>query len=205
MSNELDKFYDPKKVESRIYQEWEKNGFFDPDKLPKRLEKTYTIVLPPPNITGSLHLGHALNAAIQDILIRKKRMEGYRALWVPGTDHAGIAAQNAVKKELKKENLTRHDIGREEFLNRIWQWKEKYENKISGQLKKLGASCDWSRTRFTMDNDYQKAVNDAFFHYREKGWIYKGERVINWCPRCQTSLSDLELEYKKEKGKLYYI
>ena len=205
MSNELDKFYDPKKVESRIYQEWEKNGFFDPDKLPKRLEKTYTIVLPPPNITGSLHLGHALNAAIQDILIRKKRMEGYRALWVPGTDHAGIAAQNAVEKELKKENLTRHDIGREEFLNRIWQWKEKYENKISGQLKKLGASCDWSRTRFTMDNDYQKAVNDAFFHYREKGWIYKGERVINWCPRCQTSLSDLELEYKKEKGKLYYI
>ena len=132
-------------------------------------------------------------------------MEGYRALWVPGTDHAGIAAQNAVEKELKKENLTRHDIGREEFLNRIWQWKEKYENKISGQLKKLGASCDWSRTRFTMDNDYQKAVNDAFFHYREKGWIYKGERVINWCPRCQTSLSDLELEYKKEQGKLYYI
>ncbi|MFH0803865.1 MAG: valine--tRNA ligase [Candidatus Tagabacteria bacterium] len=205
MSTDLDKAYDPKKVESRIYEMWEKSGYFNPDKLPNRLKKTYSIVLPPPNITGSLHMGHALNAVIQDILIRKKRMEGYRALWVPGTDHAGIATQNAVEKDLKKEGLSRHELGREEFLNRVWQWKEKYGNTILEQLKKIGASCDWSRARFTMDNDYQKAVDDAFLHYYKKGWIYKGERVINWCPRCQTSLSDLELEYKKEKAKLYFL
>ncbi len=205
MSTELEKAYDPKKVENRVYETWEKSGFFNPDKLPLRLKKTYSIVIPPPNITGSLHMGHALNAVIQDILIRKKRMEGYQALWVPGTDHAGIATQNAVEKELKKENLTRHALGREEFLNRVWQWKEKYGNTILEQLKKIGASCDWSRTRFTMDNDYQKTVDDAFLHYYKKGWIYKGERVINWCPRCQTSLSDLELEYKNEKGKLYFL
>jgi len=205
MSNDLEKAYDPKNVESRIYELWEKSGFFNPDKLPGRLKKTYSIVIPPPNITGSLHMGHALNAVIQDILIRKKRMEGYQALWVPGTDHAGIATQNAVEKDLKKEGLTRHELGREEFLNRVWQWKEKYGNQILEQLKKIGASCDWSRTRFTMDNDYQKAVDDTFLHYYKKGWIYKGERVINWCPRCQTSLSDLELEYKKEKAKLYFL
>ena len=212
MSIELEKAYDPQKTESRIYEIWEKSGFFNPDTLSKKLRKlrklkakSYCIVLPPPNITGSLHMGHALNAVIQDILIRNKRMEGYQALWVPGTDHAGIATQNAVEKDLKKEGLTRHDLGREEFLNRVWQWKEKYGNTILDQLKKIGASCDWSRQRFTMDNDYQKAVDDAFLHYYKKGWIYKGERVINWCPRCQTSLSDLELEYKKEQGKLYYI
>jgi valyl-tRNA synthetase len=205
MSIELDKAYDPKKVETRIYEMWEKSGYFDPDKLPHRLKKTYTIVIPPPNITGSLHMGHALNAVIQDILIRKKRMEGYSTLWVPGTDHAGIATQNAVEKDLKKEGLTRHDLGREEFLNRVWQWKEKYGNQILEQLKKIGASCDWSRTRSTIDTDYQRMVDEVFMHYYKKGWIYKGERVINWCPRCQTSLSDLELEYKKEIGKLYYI
>ncbi len=215
MSNELEKSYDPKKVETRIYEMWEKSGFFSPDALRGRdpdtkgrrgpRNKTYTIVIPPPNITGSLHMGHALNATIQDILIRKKRMEGYRALWVPGTDHAGIATQNAVEKELKKQGLTRHDIGRTDFLNRVWQWKEKYGNQILEQLKKIGASCDWSRDRFTMDNDYQREVESAFLHYYKKGWIYKAERVINWCPRCQTSLSDLELEYKKETGKLYFI
>ncbi len=205
MSTDLEKAYDPKKVESRIYEIWEKSGFFNPDKLPGKRKKPYTIVLPPPNITGSLHMGHALNATIQDILIRKKRMEGYQVLWVPGTDHAGIATQNAVEKDLKKEGLNRHDLGREKFLDRVWQWKEKYGNQILEQLKKIGASCDWSRTRFTMDNDYQKAVEDAFFHYYKKDWIYKGERVINWCPRCQTSISDLELEYKKELGKLYFI
>ena len=150
-------------------------------------------------------MGHALNAVIQDILIRKKRMEGYAALWVPGTDHAGIATQNAVEKELKKRGMTRHDLGREKFLDQVWQWKEKYGNQILEQLKKIGASCDWSRTRFTMDNDYQKAVDEAFLHYYKKGWIYRGKRVVNWCPRCQTSLSDLELEYKEEKAKLYWI
>ncbi len=210
MSIELDKAYEPKKVETRVYEMWEKSGYFQPeadrpwaDNTNKK--KTYSIVIPPPNITGSLHMGHALNAVIQDILIRKKRMEGYRTLWVPGTDHAGIATQNAVEKDLKKEGLTRHELGREEFLNRVWQWKEKYGNTILEQLKKIGASCDWSRARFTMDNDYQKAVDDAFLHYYKKGWIYKGERVINWCLRCQTSLSDLELEYQKEKAKLYFL
>ncbi len=197
--------YDSKKVESRVYESWEKSGFFRPENLPGKRKKPYTIVIPPPNITGSLHMGHALNATIQDILIRKKRMEGYRALWVPGTDHAGIATQNVVEKELKKEGLTRHDIGREEFLNRVWQWKEKYGNQILEQLKKIGASCDWSRARFTMDAEYQKYVDDAFKHYYEKGWIYQGKRVVNWCTRCQTSLSDLELEYKEEKAKLYWI
>ncbi len=205
MSIELEKGYDPKKVENRIYEMWENSGFFNPDKLPGRLKKTYTIVIPPPNITGSLHMGHALNATIQDILIRKKRMEGYQALWVPGTDHAGIATQNAVEKDLKKQGFSRHDIGREEFLNRVWQWKEKYEKRILEQLKKIGASLDWSRTRSTIDIDYQRAADEAFSHYYKKGWIYKAERVINWCPRCQTSLSDLELEYKEEVAKLYYI
>jgi len=205
METELAKAYDAKAVEDRIYETWEKSGYFNPDNLPSKRKKPYTIALPPPNITGSLHMGHALNAVIQDILIRKKRMEGYAALWVPGTDHAGIATQNAVEKELKKRGMTRHDLGREKFLDQIWQWKEKYGNQILEQLKKIGASCDWSRTRFTMDNDYQKAVDEAFFHYYKKGWIYQGERVINWCPQCQTSLSDLELEYEKETTKLYYL
>ncbi|PIU99490.1 MAG: valine--tRNA ligase [Candidatus Tagabacteria bacterium CG03_land_8_20_14_0_80_41_22] len=210
MSKELDKAYEPKKVESRIYEMWEKSGFFQPEAdrswadNPNK-KKTYTIVIPPPNITGSLHMGHVLNATIQDILIRKKRMEGYQALWVPGTDHAGIATQNAVEKDLKKQGLSRYDIGREEFLNRVWQWKEKYGNQILEQLKKIGASCDWSRLRFTMDNAYQLEVEKAFFHYYKKGWIYRGEKVVNWCSRCQTSLSDLELEYKKETAKLYFI
>ena len=197
--------YDPKTVEPEIYKKWEESGFFNPDKLPNRNGKSYTIALPPPNVTGSLHMGHALNATIQDILIRKKRMEGYKTLWIGGTDHAGIATQNVVEKELKKEGKTRHDLGREEFLKRVWAWKEKYGNIILDQLKKMGSSIDWSRTRFTMDREYAKAVETAFLHYQKKGWIYQGERVINWCPRCQTSLSDLELEYKEEKGKLWFI
>jgi len=201
----LDKPYDPKEVEDKIYKVWEKSGFFNPDKLPGKRKEKYSIVIPPPNITGSLHMGHALNATIQDILIRKKRMEGYKTLWLPGTDHAGIATQNVVEKQLKKEGKTRHDLGREKFIKKVWEWKEEYGNKILDQFKKLGSSCDWSRTRFTMDENYQKWVKKAFLHYHEKGWIYRAERVINWCPKCQTSLSDLELEYKEEKTKLYYI
>ena len=200
---ELPAAYNFKEHEADIYKLWEESGFFAPEKLSGK--KPFTIVLPPPNITGTLHMGHALNAVIQDILIRKKRMEGYRTLWLPGTDHAGIATQNVVEKELKKEGLRRQDLGREKFLERVWQWKEKYGDIILHQLKKLGSSCDWSRTRFTMDSEYQKAVASAFLHYYEKGWIYQGERVVNWCPRCATSLSDLELEYKEEKIKLYYI
>jgi valyl-tRNA synthetase len=210
MSKELDKTYDPKQVEEKIYRLWEDSGYFNPDKLPvsknsKLKAKSYTIAVPPPNITGSLHMGHALNATIQDILIRKKRMEGYKTLWIPGTDHAGIATQNAVEKELKKRGVNRHDLGREKFLEKVWEWKEKYGNIILSQFKKLGASMDWSRTRFTMDEGYQKAVSEAFLHYHKKGWLYKAEKVINWCVHCQTSLSDLELEYKEEDGKLWYI
>jgi len=201
----LPKAYEPKEVEEKIYNLWLKSGFFNPDKLPRRHKKPYTIVIPPPNITGSLHMGHALNTLIQDILIRWKRMAGFKTLWLPGTDHAGIATQNVVEKELKKEGLTRFALGREKFLERAWQWKEKYGNIILEQFKKLGSSLDWSRTRFTLDKEYSKAVTAAFLHYYKKGWIYQGKRPINWCPRCQTSLSDLEIEYKEERGKLWYI
>ena len=206
---ELPKIYEPKKVEGRVYQLWQRSGFFNPNKLPKTRHlkpKTYCIVIPPPNITGSLHMGHALNATCQDILIRWRRMEGFKTLWLPGTDHAGIATQNVVEKELKKqEGLTRLDLGREKFIERIWQWKERYGNIILEQLKKLGCSLDWSRTRFTLDENYSKSIKEAFLHYYKKGWIYRGKRVVNWCPRCQTSLSDLEIEYKEEKGNLWYI
>jgi len=201
----FDKTYNPKQVEAKIYKLWLKSGFFNPDKLPKNHKKPYTIVLPPPNVTGRLHMGHALNSTIQDILIRWKRMQGFKTLWLPGTDHAGIATQNAVEKQLKKQGLTRFDLGRKKFIKEVWKWKKKYGNIILDQLKKLGASCDWSRTRFTMDKDYSQAVKKAFLYYYKKGWIYQGKRVINWCPRCATSLSDLELEYKEEKGKLWYI
>jgi len=202
---ELPKTYDPKQVEDKIYSLWQKSGFFNPDKLPGKNRKPYSIVLPPPNVTGTLHMGHALNTTVQDILIRWKRLKGHKTLWLPGTDHAGIATQNVVEKDLKKEGLSRFDLGREKFIERVWQWKEKYGDIILDQLKKLGASCDWSRARFTLDEGYVKAVETAFLNYYKKGWIYRGERVVNWCPRCQTSLSDLEIEYKEELGKMWYI
>jgi len=198
----MEKSYNPKITEGKIYSLWEKSGFFNPDKLKG---KGFAIVVPPPNITGMLHMGHALNLTCQDILIRKKRMQGFKTLWQVGTDHAGIATQNVVEKQLKKEGKTRFDLGKEELIKRIWQWKEKYGNIILNQFKKLGCSCDWSRARFTMDKDYKLAVKEAFLHYQKKGWIYQGERVVNWCKRCQTSLSDLEIEYKEEKGHLWYI
>ena len=202
---ELPKTYTPAEVENKIYQLWEKSGFFNPDKLPGERKKSYSIVIPPPNVTGELHMGHALNAVIQDVLIRQKRMQGFRTLWLPGTDHAGIATQNVVEKKLKKEGKSRFDLGREKFIKEVWQWKEKYGNIILEQFKRMGVSCDWSRTKFTMDKEYAKAVETAFLHYYKKGWIYKGERVVNWCSRCATSLSDLELEYKEEKSHLWYI
>ena len=201
----LPKAYNPKQVEEKIYKLWEKSGFFNPDKLPGKRKKTYTLLLPPPNITGELHMGHSLNAVIQDILIRKKRMQGYKTLWLPGTDHAGIATQNVVEKKLKKEGKSRFDLGREKFIKEIWKWKAKYGEIILDQLKKLGSSCDWSRTQFTLSENYSEAVKKAFLHYFKKGWIYRGKRPINWCPRCQTSLSDLELEYQEIKGKIWYI
>src|SRR3989339_1970494 len=205
INEKLLKPYAPKETEGRIYKLWEESGYFTPDKLPERNGQTFTIVLPPPNVTGTLHMGHALNATIQDILIRQKRMQGYKTLWIPGTDHAGIATQNVVEKDLKKQGISRHDLGKEKFLEKVWEWKEKYGNIILDQLKKIGSSCDWSRTRFTMDEKYSEAVRVAFLHYHKKGWIYQGERVINWCPRCQTSLSDLEIEHLEQQSKLYFI
>ena len=202
---ELSKTYEPKKVENKIYQLWLRTGFFNPDQLPGRRKKAFTIVIPPPNVTGELHMGHALQDIIHDILIRQKRMQGFKTLWLPGTDHAGIATQNVVEKQLKKEGKTRFDLGRDEFVKRIWQWREKYGSIILDQLKKMGLSLDWSRIRFTLDKDYVEAVKFAFLHYYKKGWIYQGERTINWCTRCSTSLSDLEIAYRQEKGSLYYI
>ena len=210
INEKLFKPYDPKETESRIYKLWEESGYFAPEAHqpgadnPNK-DKTFTIALPPPNVTGTLHMGHALNATIQDILIRQKRMQGYKTLWIPGTDHAGIATQNVVEKDLKKQGISRHDLGKEKFLEKVWEWKEKYGNIILDQLKKIGSSCDWSRTRFTMDEKYSEAVKTAFLHYHKKGWIYQGERVINWCPRCQTSLSDLEIEHLEQQSKLYFI
>lgn len=203
----LSKAYNPKQVEERIYKFWEKNGYFNPDKQPniRKDAKSFSIVIPPPNVTGSLHMGHALNNTLQDILIRRARMRGQKTLWLPGVDHAGIATQNVVEKMLKKEGKSRHDLGREKFVETVWQWKEKYGNIIIDQLKQLGCSCDWSRQRFTMDNDYSKAVQFAFKHYYDKGLIYQGTRVINWCVRCQTSISDLEVEHQPQKTKLYYF
>jgi valyl-tRNA synthetase len=208
---ELSPVYDPKITEEKIYKLWEQSGYFNHDAADLRRSKRgfprkkYSIHLPPPNITGSLHMGHALNATISDILIRYHRMRGYKTVWFPGIDHAGIATQNVVEKELKKEGKTRFDLGREKFIERVWQWTEKYGTIILDQLKKLGASGDWSRTRFTMDPSYADWVKKAFIHYYEKGLIHRGLRTINWCPRCATSLSDLELEYAPEKAVLYYI
>ena len=202
---ELPPQYNSKEVEDKIYRLWEESGFFNPDKLPARHKKPFSIVIPPPNVTGELHIGHALNATIQDILIRRKRMQGYKTLWLPGTDHAGIATQNVVEKKLRKEGKSRFDLGKEEFVKEVWKWKEEKGNAILNQFKKIGSSCDWSRTRFTMDEGYTKAVQAAFLNYYKKGWIYKGKRIVNWCKRCATSLSDLELEYKEEKGNLWFI
>lgn len=205
MNQDFLKPYNFKENEDKIYKSWEDSGYFNPDKLPGERSKTFSIVIPPPNVTGSLHMGHSLNVTIQDVLVRFKRMRGFKTLWLPGTDHAGIATQNVVEKQLKKEGISRHDLGREKFLEKVWEWKEKYGDIILNQLKKMGASCDWSRTRFTMDEGYSEAVKEAFNHYYKKGWIYQGDRVVNWCTKDATSLSDLELEYEEERGKLWLI
>ncbi|MCC6290577.1 class I tRNA ligase family protein [Candidatus Nomurabacteria bacterium] len=207
MDDKLLKPYQPEETEERIYDIWQQGGFFDPDKLPERYQNSepYTIVMAPPNVTGSLHMGHALEHVISDILIRFERMRGRKALWIPGTDHAGIATQNVVEKSLKKEGISRHEMGREKFLEKVWEWKEKYGGTILEQLKQLGCSADWSRTRFTMDEKYQEAVKQAFLHYQKTGLIYRGKRVINWCIKDQTALSDLELEYQEEAGTFYYF
>jgi len=200
---ELAKAYNPKDVEEKIYKAWEESGRFAPQK--KEGVKPFVIAIPPPNVTGELHMGHALNNSIQDVLIRRKRMQGVPTLWIPGTDHAGIATQFKVEQRLQKDGKTKFDLGKEKFIERVWEWKDEFESTILGQLKKLGCSCDWSRTRFTMDEGYTKAVLEAFKNYWDKGYIYQGERVVNWCPSCHTSLSDLEVEHEEEKAKLYWI
>lgn len=201
---ELPKVYDPGTVEKRIYEMWQSHGCFkgviDSDKKP------FSIVMPPPNVTGQLHMGHALDSTLQDILTRYKRMQGYAALWLPGTDHAGIATQIKVEEELRvKEGLTRYDLGREKFLDRVWEWKNKYGDRIVEQQKVLGASCDWDRSAFTMDETRAKSVRETFCELYEKGLIYKGSRIINWCPKCRTALSDAEVEYKDMPGSFWHI
>lgn len=203
MSKELAKAYEPKEVEDRIYDFWLSGGYFhaemDPEKEP------YTIVIPPPNITGQLHMGHALDETLQDIIIRFRRMQGYSTLWLPGTDHASIATEAKIVEALRKEGLTKEDLGREKFLERAWDWKEKFGGRIIEQLKKLGSSCDWERERFTLDEGCSKAVKEVFVRLYEKGLIYRGERIINWCPHCRTSISDAEVEFDEHDGSFWHL
>ena len=202
--NELPKVYSPQDFEDRIYQNWCDKGYFTPDVNDP--SPTFSVVIPPPNVTGQLHMGHALDDTLQDILVRYKRMQGFNTLWVPGTDHAGIATQIKVEEQLRvNEGLTRYDLGREKFLERVWDWKHQYGSRIISQLKKLGASCDWTRERFTMDEGCSKAVREVFVNLYDKGLIYRGYRIINWCPHCLTALSDAEVEYKDQPGNFWHI
>ena len=203
MKRELPKVYDPSQTESRIYEMWEKNGYFHPSE--KEGAKPYTIVMPPPNVTGQLHMGHAMDATLQDILIRFKRMEGYSALWVPGTDHASIATEAKVVEAIAKEGLTKDMLGREGFLERAWDWKNKFGNRIVEQQKKLGASCDWDRARFTMDEGCSNAVREVFVRLYKEGKIYRGNRLVNWCPHCNTSISDAEVEHEEMDGNFWHL
>ncbi len=203
MNTELPKGYEPVQVERKWYNIWEQRGDFHADE--NSLKPHYSIVIPPPNVTGVLHMGHALNNTLQDILCRWKRMCGYEVLWMPGTDHAGIATQNVIEKQLSAENKDRHELGREAFVARVWQWREESGGQIINQLKRLGASCDWERERFTMDEGLSKAVREVFVHLYEEGLVYRANRLINWCPRCHTALSDLEVEHEDKKGNLWHL
>lgn len=203
MKKELAKTYEPKEFEDRIYRQWEESGCFRAEVDPKK--PPYTIVIPPPNITGQLHMGHALDETLQDILIRWKRMSGYSALWLPGTDHAALATEAKIVAAMAEEGLTKEGIGREKFMERAWEWKRKFSGRITSQLKKLGSSCDWSRERFTMDEGCSKAVKDVFVKYYEKGLIYRGERMINWCPHCKTALSDAEVIFEEQAGHFWHL
>lgn len=201
---ELDKKYNPRDFEDKLYANWCEKGYFTPKKGSGK--PPFTIVIPPPNVTGQLHLGHALDETLQDIIIRFKRMQGFDALWVPGTDHAGIATQIKIEETLRKEEgLTRYDLGREKFLERVWAWKEQYGSRIISQLKKLGSSCDWTRERFTMDEGCSRAVKEVFVNLYNKGLIYRGHKIINWCPKCATALSDAEVEYEEHEGHFWHI
>ncbi len=206
----LPKAYDFSATETRLYDWWEKSGFFKPSNDPKSANfdpniKTYVITIPPPNVTGELHLGHAMFVSMEDLMIRHARMNGFSTLWVPGSDHAGIATQLQVEKMLIKEGTSREQVGRAEFLKRTWEWKEKYGGMIYKQIRRLGASCDWDRTRFTLDEGLSRAVREAFVRLYEKGLIYRGLRMINWSPGLKTAVSDLEVEYSEENGTLYFF
>ncbi|HEX6032388.1 MAG TPA: class I tRNA ligase family protein, partial [Tepidiformaceae bacterium] len=195
--------YEPASVESRIYEMWEQRGYFQPRIDPD--QEPYCIIMPPPNVTGELHLGHGLEDAITDALVRWHRMQGEPTLWVPGEDHAGIATQNVIERELAKEGLTRQDLGREQFVERTWMWVRKYRSRIADQHRKLGASADWSRDVFTLDDHIVKAVRKTFVDLYNEGLIYRGLRMINWCPQHETALSDLEVDYEEQDTKLWYV
>lgn len=200
---DLPTVYNAQETEKRIYKFWEDNEYFKADASSKK--PPYSIVIPPPNVTGVLHMGHALDGTLQDILTRYHRMSGYEALWIPGTDHAGLATQNVVEKQLAKEGLTRHDLGREKFIEKTWEWTNEHKSAILNQFKRLGASFDRSRERFTFDKGCSDAVKEVFVTLYNKGLIYKGSYIVNWCPRCQSAISDIETEYKTEQGHLWEI
>ena len=202
MKNMSDR-YNPQEVESTIYQWWEQSGFFKAED--KSTKPPFSIILPPPNVTGFLHLGHALDHTIQDLLIRWKRMSGFNAMWLPGTDHAGIATQTVVEKELKKKEITRHQLGREKFVDEIWKWKNEYGDRIYRQMRRLGDSCDWDRATFTLDEGVSQAVKKVFVSLYKKGWIYKGLKLVNWSGPLETAISDLEVEHRQVKGFMYHI
>ena len=203
MTNELAKQYDPAQFEDRIYKFWQEGGYFHAERDENK--KPYTIVIPPPNITGQLHMGHALDETLQDILIRYKRMSGYSTLWLPGTDHAAIATEAKIVEAMRKEGITKEQLGRDGFMKRAWEWKKQYGGRIVEQLKKLGSSCDWERERFTMDEGCSDAVKEVFVKYYNKGLIYRGERMINWCPKCRTSLSDAEVTFEEQAGHFWHL
>ncbi|MFA7215041.1 MAG: class I tRNA ligase family protein, partial [Bacillota bacterium] len=202
-AKQLQDKYNPKDFEERLYKWWVDSGFFTPER--EEGKEPFTIVIPPPNITGQLHMGHALDNTIQDILIRWNRMKGIPTLWLPGTDHASIATEAKIVEKLAEEGTSKNALGRDKFIERAWQWKEEYGGRIVEQLKKLGSSCDWTRERFTMDEGCSKAVTEFFVSLYEKGLIYRGDRIINWCPTCRTSISDAEVEHEDMEGKFWYI
>ncbi|MBR4444136.1 MAG: class I tRNA ligase family protein, partial [Clostridia bacterium] len=200
---EMEKVYAPREIEDRLYAEWEEKGYFKAHRVAGK--KPFTIVMPPPNITGQLHMGHAMDTLPQDALTRYHRMKGDPTLWLPGTDHASIATEAKIVEAMRKEGLSKQDIGREEFLRRAWKWREQYGGRIVQQQRKLGASCDWSRERFTMDEGLNKAVVEVFVRLYEKGLIYRGNRMVNWCPHCNTSISDAEVEYAEKDGHFWHL
>jgi len=202
---EIPKAYNPKEYEKDVYKAWEDSGFFNPDNLPDNRKESFSISMPPPNATGILHLGHASMLAIEDSVIRYKRMRGFKTLWLPGTDHAAIATQTKVEKLIAKENLNRHDLGREKFIERVKQYVQESQNTIRGQIRQMGSSCDWSRERYTLDEGLTEAVQETFVRMYQDGLIYRGKRIVNWCPRCESTLADDEVEHADEDGKLYYI